>query len=79
MPFHFGYGEFTAKDVVHSHSFMLREEATATLPDSGANVEEIKVVDDYQVVFRMKRPSVDHALCGFPRWRPAHRQQGAVG
>src|ERR687896_458978 len=24
VPFHFGYGEFTAKDVVHSHSFMLR-------------------------------------------------------
>ncbi|MBI3329058.1 MAG: hypothetical protein HYZ81_20430, partial [Nitrospinae bacterium] len=24
VPFHFGYGEFTAKDVVHSHAFMLR-------------------------------------------------------
>ena len=31
VPFHFGYGEFTAKDVVHSHSLMLREEAIATL------------------------------------------------
>jgi len=27
VPFHYGYGEFTARDVVHSHSLMLREEA----------------------------------------------------
>src|SRR5687767_13147456 len=26
VPFHFGYGEFTAKDVVHTHSLMLRQE-----------------------------------------------------
>src|SRR5438445_9069776 len=31
VPFHFGYGQFTAKDVVHSHSLMMRPEATATL------------------------------------------------
>src|SRR5712691_1732301 len=31
VPFHFGYGEFTARDVVHSHSLMLRPEAIATL------------------------------------------------
>ena len=30
VPFHFGYGEFTARDVVHSHALMLREEAVAT-------------------------------------------------
>jgi ABC-type transport system substrate-binding protein len=57
VQFHFGYGEFTAKDVVHSHSFMLREEATATLGPIWRSVEEIKVIDDYQVVFRMKRPT----------------------
>lgn len=57
VPFHFGYGEFTARDVAHSHSFMLRPEATATLAPLWRNVEEVKVVDDHQVVFRMKRPT----------------------
>jgi peptide/nickel transport system substrate-binding protein len=57
VPFHFGYGEFTAKDVVHSHAFMLRDEATATLAGVWRMVEEMKVVDDYQVVLRMKQPS----------------------
>jgi ABC-type transport system substrate-binding protein len=57
VPFHYGYGEFTAKDVVHSHSLMLRQEAVATLVGFWRNVEEVKVIDDYQVVFRMKSPS----------------------
>src|SRR2546426_8133746 len=57
VPFHFGYGQFTAKDVVHSHSLMMRQEATATLVQTWRGVEEVKVVNDHQVVFRMKRPS----------------------
>jgi len=57
VQFHYGYGPFTAKDVVHSHSFMLRPETTATLAPFWRTVEEIKVVNDHQVVFRMKRPS----------------------
>src|SRR4029453_2446494 len=57
VPFHYGYGQFTAKDVVHSHAFMLRPEATATLAPFWRNVEEVKIVNDHQVVFRMKRPS----------------------
>ena len=56
VQFHNGFGEFTAKDVVHSHSLMLRPDATATFVGIWRKVEEIKVVDDYQVVFRMKRP-----------------------
>src|SRR5918992_4301018 len=57
VPFHFGYGELTAKDVVHSHSLMLREEALATLVGFWRNAEEVKAVDDYTVVFRMKSPA----------------------
>jgi len=57
VPFHFGYGQFTARDVVHSHAFMLRPETTATLVGTWRNVEEVKIVNDHQVVFRMKRPS----------------------
>ncbi len=56
VQFHYGFGEFTAKDVVHSHSFMLRPEATAGTAPLWREAEEVKVVNDYQVVFRMKRP-----------------------
>src|SRR5918994_1985522 len=56
VQFHNGFGEFTAKDVVHSHAFMLRQDATATFVGIWRLAEEVKVVDDYQVVFRLKRP-----------------------
>jgi ABC-type transport system substrate-binding protein len=57
VPFHFGYGEFTARDVVHSHALMLREEAVATFVGMWRNVEEVKVINENQVVFRMKGPA----------------------
>jgi ABC-type transport system substrate-binding protein len=57
VQFHYGFGQFTARDVVHSHAFMLRPETTATLAPFWRNVEEVKVVNDHQVVFRMKRSS----------------------
>jgi ABC-type transport system substrate-binding protein len=57
VPFHFGYGEFTARDVVHSHALMLREEAVATFVGMWRNVEEVKVINAYQVVFCMKGPA----------------------
>jgi ABC-type transport system substrate-binding protein len=56
VQFHFGFGEFTAKDVVHSHSFMLRQDATSGTAPLWREAEEVKVIDDYQVVFRLKRP-----------------------
>jgi len=55
--FHYGFGPFTARDVVHSLAFMQRPETTATLAPFWRTVDEVKVVNDYQVVFRMKRPS----------------------
>ena len=57
VTFHYGFGPFTARDVVHSHSFMMRQEATATLAGFWRTVEEVKVINDHQVVFRMKRPT----------------------
>jgi peptide/nickel transport system substrate-binding protein len=57
VQFHNGFGEFTAKDVVHTHSLMLRQDATATLVGFWRTAEEVKAVDDYQVVFRMNRPA----------------------
>jgi peptide/nickel transport system substrate-binding protein len=55
VQFHYGFGEFTAKDVVHSHAFMLRQDATSGTAPLWREAEEVKVVNDYQVVFRMKR------------------------
>jgi len=57
VQFHFGYGPMTARDVVHSHSMMMRPEATATLAGFWRQVEEVKAVNDQQVVFRFKRPT----------------------
>ena len=57
VQFHFGYGEFTARDVVHAHSLMVGPDAIATLTGFWRTVEEVKVINDYQVVFRMKQPS----------------------
>jgi len=31
VQFHFGYGEMTSADVVHSHSLLIRKDSTATL------------------------------------------------
>jgi peptide/nickel transport system substrate-binding protein len=57
VQFHFGYGPLTARDVVHSHSMMMRPEATATLAGFWRQVEEVRAVNDHQVVFRFKKPT----------------------
>jgi peptide/nickel transport system substrate-binding protein len=64
VQFHFGYGPFTAKDVVHSFSFTQKPEQKMTLGTFWKGIEEVKVVNDHQVVFRMKRPSptLDYAV-----------------
>ena len=56
VQFHYGYGEFTARDVVHSHALMVRQDATSGSAPLWREAEEVKVINDYQVVFRMKRP-----------------------
>src|SRR5262249_20796618 len=63
-PVHYGYGPFTAKDVAHSFSLTQRQEAKMTLGPFWRGVEEVKVVNDHQVVFRMKKPAttMDYAV-----------------
>jgi ABC-type transport system substrate-binding protein len=41
VPFHNGFGEFTARDVVHSHALMLRQDTTATLAGFWRTAEEV--------------------------------------
>lgn len=60
VQFHGGWGEFTAKDVVHSWQDTIKEDAP------GAQnvllrtiVDQIEVVNEYEVVFHLHRPDVD--------------------
>jgi ABC-type transport system substrate-binding protein len=54
VPFHFGLGEFTARDVVHTHSLITRKDSTSRDAGFWSGAEKLEVVNDYQVVFRMK-------------------------
>jgi ABC-type transport system substrate-binding protein len=56
VQFHRGYGEFTAKDVVHSHALMVREDSIATLGDLWRQVDSVETPDDYTVVFHFTSP-----------------------
>src|SRR5690606_9530311 len=67
VQFHNGFGEFTAKDVVHSHALIVRTDTTATLAPFWRTVEEVKVLDDYTVVFRFKNPTTPTLLYNFSR------------
>src|SRR5438093_3749843 len=64
VQFHFGYGPFTAKDVAHTFALTQRPEAKMTLGPFWRGVEEVKVVNDHQVVFYMKKPAttMDYAV-----------------
>ena len=56
VQFHRGYGEFTAKDVVFSHSLMVRDDSIATLGDLWRQVDSVETPDDYTVVFHFTNP-----------------------
>jgi peptide/nickel transport system substrate-binding protein len=64
VQFHFGYGPFTAKDVAHSFALTQRPEAKMTLGPFWRGVEEVKVVNDHEVIFYMKKPAttLDYAV-----------------
>ena len=58
VPWHFGYGEFTAADVAHTHMLLTREDGGSnfkTLWDSG----EPTIVNDHEIVFNFDPPMVD--------------------
>jgi ABC-type transport system substrate-binding protein len=58
VPFHYGYGEFTAKDVAHAHSLLTQVDSVSTFSGIWKTAQEVKAIDDYQVVMRMKGPLV---------------------
>ena len=55
VPFHFGYGEFTAADVRHSWELITREESLlhGWWRDE---VKEVEIVDDYTITFHFHNP-----------------------
>lgn len=59
VPFHYGFGEFTARDVVHTHSLITREDSLAGYVGFWRGAEKLEVVNDYQIVFHMKNQAVD--------------------
>ena len=67
VAFHNGWGEFTAKDVVHSVERLTGEDARATgtrawrsfVGETTADVlQNVRAVDDYQVTINLKSPSL---------------------
>mgnify|MGYP002628947547 CR=1 FL=1 len=67
VQFHFGYGEFTAQDVAHSHSLLMRKDSTATLRPFWRTVESVKAADKHTVVFRFNGPTMPTNLFAFAR------------
>jgi ABC-type transport system substrate-binding protein len=66
VPFHHGYGEFTAKDVVHTHALWCdenypgRKDPSASAYRSGiCAVERIEVINDHDIVMHCKGPCLD--------------------
>ena len=58
VAFHFDFGEFDAKDVAHTRNLMGPPEGNLnTFRDTWATkVEEVELVDDHRVVFRLGKP-----------------------
>jgi peptide/nickel transport system substrate-binding protein len=68
VQFHSGHGELTAKDVVYSHSLMVREDSKATLAELWRQADSVEAVDDYTVKFHFKNPvTKDTAEYAFAR------------
>jgi peptide/nickel transport system substrate-binding protein len=59
IPFHFGYGNFTAQDLEHSVAMWTRKEAIQTRTDYlRERVERFERINDHQVVMHLKQPDV---------------------
>ena len=59
IPFHFGWGEFTAQDVLHTYDLVNREDSLATMKASAWSQANVEIVDDYNIKFHFKNPYLD--------------------
>ena len=58
VQFHYGFGEMTARDIIHAYQLLSAPDAKGPLTEFWRTVEEVKALDDYTVVFHMKVPAV---------------------
>ena len=60
VPFHFGYGEFTAADVKHTYELLAREDSRVNMAGVWRDrIADVVIVDDYTVTFRFHQPYID--------------------
>jgi len=58
VQFHRGWGEFTARDVVHTHEQLIREDSEHGQSFSWRrDVIGAEIVNDHEMIFRLSRPS----------------------
>ena len=57
IPFHFGWGEFTAADVVHTYEQLRREDSLATVNAWDNATPE--VIDDHNIKFNFENPLLE--------------------
>ena len=65
VPFHSGFGEFTAEDVAHTRALMGQEDGVNTLNSVWREtVDRVEVVDDHRAIFHLTaaEPDLDFAL-----------------
>ena len=57
IPFHHGYGEFTAEDVKHQVAMVTQEGSESCEANPyRETIDNVEVVDDYNVIFHQKKP-----------------------
>ena len=59
IPWQFGWGEFTAADVVHSFNLVNREDSLAILKGPAWSQATPEIIDDYNVKFTFENPYLD--------------------
>ncbi len=67
IPFQFGWGEFTAQDVVHTYEQLIREDSLATLKEPAWDQATLEIIDDYNINFHFENPYLDGDRL-FSRW-----------
>ena len=60
VQFHDNWGEFTAKDVAHSAELMKRPDSLMAYVGNHRDIDTVEIVNDYQVVIRLKNPDPDY-------------------
>ncbi len=67
IPWQFGWGEFTAADVVHSYNLVNREDSLAILKEPAWSQATPEIIDDYNLKFHFENPYLDGQRL-FSRW-----------